>query len=148
MIENDNAYLMLVEDNEDDIELTKRAIESSLNTNKMVIARDGQEASDYLFSEGDYAGQENQLPGLILLDINLPRISGLELLRRIRADQRTKFLPVVVLTVSDEQQDILNSYEFGANSYIRKPINVSEFLDSIKELEIYWMLRNVMPQAK
>lgn len=135
--------ILLVEDNPDDVDLTLRALKKGNIVNEVVVARDGVEALDYLFGTGIHAGRDLDLmPALVLLDLKLPKIDGLEVLRRLRADTRTKFLPVVVLTSSKEEQDLLNSYELAANSYIRKPIDFLQFTDAVKQLELYWLLLN------
>jgi CheY-like chemotaxis protein len=144
--------ILLVEDNPSDIELTKRALGKSHVANELVVAEDGQEALDYLFGERTYAGRDvTQLPALVLLDLKLPKVDGLEVLQRIRADQRTRRQPVVVLTSSKEEQDLAASYDLGVNSYIRKPIDFAQFAQTIQQLGLYWLVLNepppkVMPQ--
>jgi two-component system response regulator len=138
-------YILLVDDNEDDIDLTIRAIRKTSINQHVVVARDGQEALDYLFAEGEYEGEEHELPSVVLLDLNMPRVGGLDVLKRLRSELLTEILPVVVLTTSDEQNDVVRSYKFGANSFIRKPIDTNQFLDAIKELHLYWTERNVKP---
>jgi CheY-like chemotaxis protein len=138
--------LLLVEDNPDDEELTLLAFERSRITNEVVVAHDGEEALDYLFGTGMYAGRDlSIMPALILLDLQLPRINGLEVLQRLRADNRTKFLPVVILTTSNEQQDLINSYSFGCNSYIRKPVDFQQFMTAVQQLGMYWLILNELP---
>jgi two-component system response regulator len=132
--------ILLVEDNPSDIELTKRAFAKSNIANELVVAEDGQAALDYLFGD---AGR--QLPAVVLLDLKLPKIEGLEVLRRIRADQRTRLLPVVVLTTSKEEQDMVQSYVLGANSYIRKPVSFAEFSTAVAQLGVYWLALNEVP---
>jgi two-component system, response regulator len=138
--------ILLVEDNADDEVLTVRALNKNNVTNDLVIARDGVEALDYLFGAGTSAPRAVAvLPGLILLDLKLPKIDGLEVLRRIRSDERTKRLPVVVLTSSKEDQDVIKSYDLGANSYIRKPVDFNQFAEAIRQLGLYWLMLNEVP---
>ncbi|HEY9605645.1 MAG TPA: response regulator [Allocoleopsis sp.] len=138
--------LLLVEDNPDDEELTLLAFEQSSVSNEIVVARDGVEALDYLFGTGIYANRDTaQLPALILLDLQLPRINGLEVLERLRADNRTRWLPVVILTTSNEQQDLIDSYSLGCNSYIRKPVDYNQFLTVVQQLGLYWLILNEPP---
>jgi CheY-like chemotaxis protein len=135
--------ILLVEDNPDDEALTLRAFSKNRITNEVVVARDGVEALDYLFATGPHAGRDtNDLPAVVLLDLKLPRIDGLEVLRRIRADQRTHLLPVVILTTSKEQQDIFDGYRLGANSYIRKPVDFEKFIQAVGQLGLYWLVLN------
>lgn len=135
--------ILLVEDNPDDEALTLRAFRKNNITNEIVVARDGVEALDYLFATGPHAGlAADRLPQVVLLDLKLPRIDGLEVLRRIRADDRTKLLPVVVLTSSKEEQDLVESYRIGCNSYVRKPVNFDEFMEAARQLGMYWLLLN------
>lgn len=135
--------ILLVEDNPDDEALTLRALRQSDVTNEVIVARDGVEALDYLFATGAYAGRDTRvMPQVILLDLKLPKIDGLEVLRRMRSDKRTSVLPVVVLTTSNEQRDIVDSYKFGANSYIRKPVNFIQFAEAVRQLGIYWLRLN------
>jgi two-component system response regulator len=135
--------ILLVEDNPDDLELTLRAFKKSRLMNKIVIARDGVEALDYLFASGPHSGRDTaDMPHLVLLDLNLPRIDGLEVLRRMREDPRTRLVPVVVLTSSDEERDVVQSYKLGANSYVRKPVDFAQFLDAARQLELYWLVLN------
>jgi two-component system response regulator len=139
--------ILLVEDNADDEALTMRALSKNNITNKVVVARDGVEALDYLFGTGMHAGRNTSMqPELILLDLKLPKIDGFEVLKRIRADARTKLLAVVILTSSNEQQDIVNGYGFGANSYVRKPVDFQHFVDAVLQLGLYWLVLNERPE--
>ena len=137
-----NKSILLVEDNESDELLTIRAFKKSNNANEVLVVRDGAEALDYLFRTGVYAGQDVSLPTVMLLDLNLPKVSGLDVLRRVRADERTKMLPVVVLTGSREDEDIVRSYSLGANAYVRKPVDFSEFMKAAETLGLFWLLLN------
>jgi two-component system response regulator len=135
--------ILLVEDNPSDIELTRRAFEKSRIANESVIAEDGQEALEYLFDVDPLTGLSlNELPALILLDLKLPKVDGLNVLRQIRADDRTSRLPVVILTTSNEEQDVAQSYDLGANSYIRKPVDFKQFSESVQHLGLYWLIMN------
>jgi len=135
--------ILLVEDNPSDVGLTQRALAKSHIANELVVAGDGQEALDYLFGAGAYAGRElSELPALILLDLKLPRVDGLEALRQIRANERTSRLPVVILTTSREEQDVAQSYDLGANSYIRKPVDFTQFAQAIAHMGMYWLVLN------
>jgi CheY-like chemotaxis protein len=141
-----SKIILLVEDNPSDIGLTKRALDKSHIANELVVAEDGQEALDYVFGAGAYAGRDvTQLPALVLLDLKLPRVGGLEVLRRIRADERTRRLPVVILTTSQEEQDVAASYDLGVNSYIRKPVDFNQFAQAIQHLGLYWLVLNEVP---
>ncbi len=138
--------ILLVEDNPDDEELTLLAFEQSDMSHEIVVARDGVEALDYLLGTGMYANRDlNVMPALILLDLQLPRINGLQVLQRLRTNHRTKLLPVVILTTSNEQQDLINSYSLGCNSYIRKPVDYKEFLTAVQQMGMYWLLLNEPP---
>jgi CheY-like chemotaxis protein len=139
----ENKEILLVEDNIKDIELTKRALQKSNVTNKMVVAEDGVEALKYLFGEDNNSGCDfKNLPVVILLDLKLPKVDGLEVLRRIRECDKTKLIPVVVLTSSDEEKDIMASYNLGANSFIRKPVIFNDFVEAIRHLGLYWLILN------
>jgi two-component system response regulator len=141
--------ILLVEDNADDEELTLRALKKNNIQNEVVIARDGVEALDYLFGTGAYAGRDtSNVPSVTLLDLKLPKVDGLEVLKRLRADERTKLLPVVILTSSKEEQDLLNGYKFGANSYIRKPVDFAQFMEAVRNLGLYWLLLNESPPTE
>ena len=140
--------ILLVEDNPDDVELTLRAFRKSKIANEVVVARDGVEALDYLFATGAHAGRDNSsLPQLVLLDLKLPRLDGLQVLERIRGNPKTKLLPVVILTSSTEPPDLLTGYTLGANSYIRKPVDFQEFLVAVRRLGLYWLLLNQPPPS-
>lgn len=142
----EHKSILLVEDNPDDVELTLLAFQKNNISNAVVIARDGVEALDYLFGTGTHEGRDlRYMPTIILLDLKLPKVDGLEVLRRIRSDVRTKRLPVVILTSSKEEQDLISSYELGCNSYVRKPVNFSQFLEATRQLGIYWLLLNETP---
>ena len=141
-----DGVILLVEDNPDDEALTLRALKKNNLANEVVVARDGVEALDYLFGAGAYAGRDvSQLPKLVLLDLNLPRLSGLDVLRRIRLEPTTQILPVVVLTSSKEEHDVVESYRLGANSYVRKPVDFVEFVEAARQLGLYWLVVNEPP---
>ncbi|HET6280765.1 MAG TPA: response regulator [Polyangia bacterium] len=140
------SRILLVEDNEDDVALTLRALERNNLQNEVVVVRDGMEALDYLFCRGAHQARNPELlPELVLLDLNLPKLSGLEVLRQIRQHESGKFLPVVVLTSSVEDRDVVESYRLGANSYVQKPVNFSEFVEATRELGMYWLVLNRRP---
>jgi CheY-like chemotaxis protein len=139
----DKRFILLVEDNPDDVELTKRALKIHNIANEVIVARDGVEALNYLFATGAYAGRDMTVtPQLILLDLKLPKVDGLEVLRRLRSDERTMFLPVVILTSSKEEQDLVNGYKLHANSYIRKPVDFNQFSEAVRQLGLYWLVLN------
>lgn len=141
--------ILLVEDNPDDEELTMRALKKNNIRNDVVVAHDGVEALDYLFATGPHAGREvTAMPQLVLLDLKLPRVDGLEVLRRLRADPRTRLLPVVILTSSKEERDLVSGYSLGANSYVRKPVDFGEFTEAIRQLGLYWLILNEPPPRR
>ena len=144
----DDRVILLVEDNPDDEALTLRALKKNNIFNRVVVARDGAEALDYLFCRGEYAGRDGRdLPELVLLDLKLPKVDGLEVLRQLRGAERTRRLPVVILTSSNEQRDILAGYDLGANSYIRKPVDFAQFTAAVHQLGVYWLVLNVSPRS-
>jgi two-component system response regulator len=141
--------ILLVEDNPNDEELTLRALRKANIANEVAVARDGQEALDFLFGTGKYAGRElPTMPAVVLLDLKLPKLDGIDVLQRIRADPRTKLIPVVVLTSSSEDEDMVRSYQSGANSYVRKPIEFSAFANAVTQLGMYWVLINQIPPSR
>ncbi len=145
----DKKAVLLVEDIEKDELLTIRALKTINVANRIEVVRDGQEAIDYLLGEGsDGAGAERELPAVVILDLKLPKLDGHEVLQRIRADARTKMLPVVILTSSDEEKDITKSYEHGANSFVSKPVNIDEFIKAVKDLGLYWLITNKAANMK
>ena len=138
--------ILLVEDKLDDVELTLRSLKKHNITNEVVVAHDGAEALEYLFATGAYAGRDaSVMPTVILLDLKMPKVDGLEVLRRLRADERTKLLPVVIVTSSKEEKDMMNGYSLGANSYVRKPVDFVQFSEAVKQLGLYWLLLNELP---
>jgi CheY-like chemotaxis protein len=138
--------ILLVEDNPADVALTLRAFKQHHISNEVVIARDGVEALDYLYGNGAHAGRDvSVLPEVVLLDLNLPKVNGLEVLRRIREEERTKLLPVVMLTTSTEERDVLTSYELGINSFVQKPVDFDQFSEAMRQLGLYWLVLNVKP---
>jgi two-component system response regulator len=141
-----DKIILLVEDNPDDEALTVRALKKHNVVNKIVVARDGVEALDYLFGTGAHAGRDmDVMPQVVLLDLKLPKLDGLEVLKRIRADPRTELLPVIILTSSKEEQDLINGYKRGANSYVRKPVDFEQFTKAIHQLKLYWLVVNEPP---
>jgi two-component system, response regulator len=141
-----HKVILLVEDNPDDEALTLRALRKHNVTNQVVVARDGAEAIDWLFGTGQHADRDMEIvPQVILLDLKLPKVDGLEVLRRVRSDDRTHLLPIVILTSSKEEEDILNGYRLGANSYVRKPVDFVEFTDAVRQLGLFWLLLNQPP---
>jgi len=138
-----DKIILLIEDNPDDEALTLRALEKNNIKNEVVVARDGAEALDYLFGTGPYAGRDlTVMPQVTLLDLKLPKVDGLEVLRQLRANELTRLLPVVILTSSNEEQDRVNGYGLGANSYVRKPIDFGQFMDAVRQLGLYWLILN------
>jgi len=145
----DNKVILLVEDNPDDVDLTLRSFKQHGISNEVIVARDGVEALDYLFASGAYSGRDkNVLPAVILLDLKLPKIDGLEALRRIRANELTRLVPVVILTSSQEENDIITGYKLAANSYVRKPVDFNQFSETIRYLGLFWLLINEPPPIK
>ncbi len=141
--------ILLVEDNQDDEELALLAFEKGKVANEVVVARDGVEALDYLFATGAHAGRDvGDLPQLMLLDLKLPRLDGHEVLRRVRADPRTRRLPIVALTSSKEEEDIIRAYDLGVNSYVRKPVAFDQFVEAVRQLQVYWLVLNEVPPPK
>jgi two-component system response regulator len=141
-----SKIILLAEDNPDDVQLTLRALKKSKIMNEVVIAQDGVEALDYLFGTGKYAGRDTRvLPQVVLLDLKMPRMDGLEVLQRVRSNERTRLLPVVVLTTSSEDKDRVESYKLGANSYIRKPVDFEQFVNAVQQLGLYWLVLNESP---
>lgn len=141
-----NKIILLVEDNPDDVELTLRALKKHNIMNKVMVVNDGAEALDYLFRNGKYADHTSSgLPEVILLDLKLPKVDGLEVLRRLRDHERTKLLPVIILTSSSEERDLIESYRLGANSYIQKPVDFNQFSEAVRQLGVYWLLLNKSP---
>lgn len=138
--------ILLIEDNRDDEALTLRALKKNNIKNEVIVARDGVAALDYLFGTGPYTGRDmSVMPQVVLLDLKLPKIDGLEVLRRMRADERTQLLPVVILTSSNEEQDLITGYGLGANSYIRKPVDFTHFMEAVRQLGLYWLILNETP---
>jgi CheY-like chemotaxis protein len=149
MNESEIIELLLVEDNPQDLEMTQRALKKANLANRIQVARDGAEALDFIFCEGPHAGRKMANgPRVILLDLKLPKIDGLEVLKRLKADARTKLIPVVMLTSSKEQSDIIESYQLGVNSYIVKPVNFEGFAEAVRDLGFYWLLLNQPPKVE
>jgi two-component system response regulator len=141
--------ILLVEDNPDDVELTMRALRKNNIANKVVVACDGVEALDYLFCTGKHTARDPQVnPRLILLDLRMPRMDGLQVLARLRADERTKLVPTVILTSSKEEQDLISGYKCGANSYVRKPVDFNKFVEAVHQIGLYWLLINESPEQE
>jgi two-component system response regulator len=145
----DNGKILLIEDNPDDVELTLRAFRKNNIANDVIVVRDGAEALDYLFGQGAYSEHNPEdKPRIILLDLKLPKIDGLQVLERIRANNYTKIVPVIILTSSKEEHDLINGYESGANSYVRKPVDFNEFVEAVRNIGLYWLLINESPHQK
>lgn len=140
-----DKFILLVEDNPDDELLTVRSLKKANVANNIEVVRDGSEALDFLFCKGPYADREPAAPGLVLLDLKLPKVSGIEVLQSIRADSRTRFVPVVILTSSSQDEDVAQSYESGANSYVRKPVDFPDFMEAVAQLGLYWAILNEAP---
>jgi two-component system response regulator len=142
----EQRLILLVEDNDDDVELTLRALRRNRVANRVHVVRDGAEALEYLFATGSYAGRDvRDTPNLVLLDLKLPEVGGLELLERLRSDARTRRLPVVILTSSNVESDLARSYDLGANSYIRKPVDFTQFMEAVNQLGLHWLVLNEAP---
>jgi two-component system response regulator len=142
----EQRLILLVEDNDDDVELTLRALRRNRVANRVDVVRDGAEALEYLFATGSYAGRDvRDTPNLVLLDLKLPKVGGLEVLERLRADPRTRRLAVVILTSSNVESDLARSYDLGANSYIRKPVDFTQFMEAVNQLGLYWLVLNESP---
>ncbi|MCP4714693.1 MAG: response regulator [Deltaproteobacteria bacterium] len=142
-------FIMLAEDNPDDEALTMRALNKNSIINEVIVVRDGQEALDFLYATGEYADRDTSiLPEMLLLDLKMPKIDGLGVLRRIREDKRTKHLPVIMLTSSDEESDLIASYNLGVNSYVRKPVDFNQFIEAVNQLSLYWLVLNKVPPKK
>jgi len=145
----ENKAILLVEDNADDEGLTLRALKRNNIKNEVIVAHDGAEALEYLFGTGKFAGRNTDfIPQVVLLDLKLPKVDGLEVRRRPRADQRTKLLPVIILASSNEEQDRIKGYDLGANSYVRKPVDFTQFIDAVRQLGLYWLILNEAPPVR
>src|SRR6266853_2676087 len=145
----EDKTILLVEDNADDEKLTLRALKKNNISNEVFVARNGVEALDYLFGTGTYSGRDTSvMPEVVLLDLKFPKIDGLEVLRQLRGNERTKLLPVVILTSSNEEQDRLSGYGLGANSYVRKPVDFNQFMEAVRQLGLYWLVLNEQPPAR
>ncbi len=140
--------ILLVEDNPDDVELALHALKKNNIVNHVEVVREGQEALDYLFYRGEYSNSTHPFPGLILLDLKLPKVDGIEILKNIKADKKLKVIPVVVLTSSKEERDVIESYNLGVNSYIRKPVDFDQFVETVKHIGFYWLLINEPPALR
>jgi two-component system, response regulator len=148
VMRDETTFFLLVEDNPDDELLTRRTLKKSNVCNEVVVARDGAEALDYLFATGSHEGRDlGAMPQVILLDLDLPKVDGLEVLRRIRSDERTRLLPTVIFTSSEDQQDLVDSYGLGANSYVRKPLDQAQFRAAVGQLGLYWVVLNEVPRG-
>ncbi len=139
--------ILLVDDSPDDVELTIRAFKRNGIANEVIVASDGEEALDFLFATGKFKGRVTDNPTLVLLDLKLPKVMGLDVLKQIRADERTRRLPVVVLTSSNEDRDIIQSYDLGANSFVRKPVDFAQFVEAARQLGLYWLVLNQLPDT-
>lgn len=147
-MKTDRHFIFLVEDNADDEALTLRALKKNNISNQVFVARDGLEALDFLFARGKFSDRDETIqPQVMLLDLNLPKVDGLNVLKRLRADERTKGIPVVILTSSKEDQDIIEGYSLGANSYVRKPVDFNDFTEAIRQLGLYWLILNEVPKV-
>lgn len=145
-VEMEKKVILLIEDNPDDEALTVRALKKGNVVNEIIVARDGKEAVDYLFGDGDYSNRDMSImPQLIILDLKLPKIDGLEVLRQIRSNEKTKLLPVVILTSSNEEKDLVDSYSLGANSYVQKPVDFDQFIKAARRIKLYWLVLNEPP---
>ena len=144
----EEKMILLVEDDPDDEKLTLRALKKSNILNETVVVRDGAEALDYLFCRGAYSQREPIMPAVILLDLKMPKLDGLEVLKHLRADQRTEMVPVVILTSSKEEHDLVSGYKLGANSYVRKPVDFEQFAEAVRELGLYWLVLNEIPTMR
>jgi two-component system, response regulator len=148
VVRDETSFFLLVEDNPDDELLTRRTLKKSNVCNEVVVARDGAEALDYLFATGTHEGRDlGTMPQVILLDLDLPKVDGLEVLKRIRSDERTRLLPTVIFTSSEDQQDLVDSYGLGANSYVRKPLDQAQFRAAVGQLGLYWVVLNEVPRG-